>query len=67
MGITHPRSKGGAIETLIDSLIEENEQRQELELIVVSSADSAIPSLTKHISLAKSFLNKLKNVLFGEQ
>lgn len=42
-----PAVKGGAIETLIDSLIEENEQRQELELIVVSSADSAIPSFNQ--------------------
>lgn len=38
-----PAVKGGAIETLLASLIEENEKQQLLELIIVSADDPAIP------------------------
>ncbi|MGM0214812.1 glycosyltransferase family 4 protein [Enterococcus sp. AZ109] len=37
-----PAVKGGAIETLLDSLIEENEKKQRLELVVISSEHPAI-------------------------
>ena len=42
-----PAVKGGAIETLLDSLIEENEQQQQVELIVLSGADPAISAFNQ--------------------
>lgn len=42
-----PAVKGGAIETLLDTLIEENEQQKLLELIVVSKDDETIPAFNQ--------------------
>lgn len=42
-----PAVKGGAIETLLDSLIEENETHQQLELRIVSRADPAISAFNQ--------------------
>lgn len=42
-----PAVKGGAIETLLDSLIEENEQQQQVEMIVLSGADPAISAFNQ--------------------
>ena len=78
-----PAVKGGAIETLLDSLIEENEQQQQVELIVMSGADPAISTFnqthkyTQVISvktnerpvwwMLQKCWNKLKQLLTGKR
>lgn len=48
-----PAVKGGAVETLLDSSIEENEKHQLLELIIVSKDDVAITVFNKTHKFSK--------------
>ena len=57
-----PAVKGGAIETLLDSLIEENEQQQQVELIVLSGADPAISAFNQTHKYTQVISGCFKNV-----
>lgn len=55
-----PAVRGGAIETLVDTLIEENEKKQLLELFVISREDSAIESFNQNHQFTKVIPVKTK-------
>ncbi|MGX2945491.1 glycosyltransferase family 4 protein [Enterococcus alishanensis] len=55
-----PAVKGGAVETLLDSLIEENEKHQLLDLIIVSKDDVAITVFNKTHKFSKVIAVKTK-------